>query len=427
MKGISIQPSGLFVGLLAGLLLVLSTASIKAQAEIPGISGPTFSLSAGSGYISTPDGDSVLIWSYGLDGGAVQYPGPTLIVNQGDTVTINLTNSLTQPVSMLFPGQLDVSAVGGTCATSEDCLITRESTSPSDTVTYQFTATQAGTYMYHSATNTELQTEMGLVGTLIVRPPASGRAYSHGDTAYDQEYLFFLTEMDPRIHHKVDAGFVDQVDFTDYKAVLWFMNGRNGPDTMSPAFVPWMPHQPYNILPRTHPGDTVLMRVISASHHMHPLHTHGNNFTVIANDARLLESSAGSGPDLGRSDFTLQTVSFHTYDALWQWTGKGLGWDIYGHDAGDALAPNEYVDDHGKPLPVTLPELQDLTFGGFYSGSPFLGVFGNLPPGEGGLNLEGGLFFMWHSHTEKELVNNDVFPGGMMTMMIIEPPGVPIP
>jgi hypothetical protein len=33
---------------------------------------------------------------------------------------------------------------------------------------------------------------------------------------------------------------------------------------------------------------------------------------------------------------------------------------------------------------------------------------------------------MWHSHTEKELTNFDVFPGGMMTMLIIEPPGVPI-
>ena len=24
---------------------------------------------------------------------------------------------------------------------------------------------------------------------------------------------------------------------------------------------------------------------------------------------------------------------------------------------------------------------------------------------------------MWHSHTEKEMTNNDIFPGGMMTML----------
>jgi hypothetical protein len=33
---------------------------------------------------------------------------------------------------------------------------------------------------------------------------------------------------------------------------------------------------------------------------------------------------------------------------------------------------------------------------------------------------------MWHSHTEKELTNNDIYPGGILTMMIIEAPGVVI-
>jgi hypothetical protein len=68
-----------------------------------------------------------------------------------------------------------------------------------------------------------------------------------------------------------------------------------------------------------------------------------------------------------------------------------------------------------------------MTIGMNYSGSPFLGAFGSLPPGEGGYNPWGGLFYMWHSHKEIEMVNNDVFPGGLMTMMIIVPPGTPIP
>jgi hypothetical protein len=185
----------------------------------------------------------------------------------------------------------------------------------------------------------------------------------------------------------------------------------------------------------------MLLRVVGGSRDMHPFHTHGNNFTMIGRDGRLLESGLNAGPDLAVSDFTLKTVPGQTYDALWTWTGEKLGWDIYGtvadgapaHDCvstdGDDFddSTHEYCPDHGKRFPVILPELQDLTFGGFYSGSPFFGEFGDLPPGEGGLNLNGGLFFMWHSHTEKELVNNDIFPGGMMTMCIIEPPGVDIP
>ncbi len=63
-----------------------------------------------------------------------------------------------------------------------------------------------------------------------------------------------------------------------------------------------------------------------------------------------------------------------------------------------------------------------LAFGGFYSGSPYLGFSGSLPPGEGGLNPWGGFTYMWHSHTEKELVNNDVFPGGMLTLLVIVSP-----
>ena len=55
-----------------------------------------------------------------------------------------------------------------------------------------------------------------------------------------------------------------------------------------------------------------------------------------------------------------------------------------------------------------------------------LGALGSLPPGEGGMNPDAGFTYMWHSHTERELVNNDVFPGGLMTMLIIEAPWVPI-
>jgi hypothetical protein len=430
MKALTIQPGRLTAGL---MLMLLSIGTFTAQAEIPGITGPTFTLQAGAASIDTPDGDSVQIWGYGVDG-VPQYPGPTLIVDQGDTVTINLTNDLAMNVSMVFPGHEGVIATGGTTGD-----ITQESTGAAVTVTYEFTATHAGTYMYHSGTSPELQTEMGLFGAIIVRPPDAGenRAYGHPDTAYEYEYLFLLSEMDPRIHYEAEfwasknkTSKLMNIDFTDYKPNLWFINGRNGPDTFGPPFAPWMPHQPYNSLPMTRPGEKVLMRVIGASHHLHPFHTHGNNFTVIARDGRLLTTTPydqgpdGNGPDLGRSDFTLQTASFQTYDALWDWTGKGLGWDIYGHASTDLEELNEYSPDHGKPIPVILPELQDLTFGGFYSGSPYLGVSAGLPPGEGGLNLNGGLYFMWHSHAEKELVNNDIFPGGMMTMMVVEPPGV---
>ncbi|HYD32405.1 MAG TPA: multicopper oxidase domain-containing protein [Azospirillaceae bacterium] len=401
-----------------------------AFAAIEGVTGTTFNLVAGEAHISTADGNSVYVWGYGLAGKPTQLPAPTIIVEQGDTVTVTLRNTLPEPVSIVFPGQTGVSASGGQAGT-----VTREAP-PGGEVTYSFIATHPGTYLYHSGSHADVQVEMGLAGALIVRPegfdPANPTAYGHPDSAYDHEYLFVLSEMDPRIHEAVYDGRMGDVDTTGYFPVYWLLNGRTAPDTLSAAFTPLLPHQPYNSLPRMRPGEKLLMRVIGAGRDLHPFHHHGNHALLIARDGRLLSSAAGAGADLSFADFTVQTVPGATYDAIFEWTGAGLGWDVYGHgadgsDPGPCLVESgEDCQAHGRPFPVQLPSNQELTFGGHYSGSPFLGAMGSLPPGEGGLNMNGGLFYMWHSHNEKEMTNYDVFPGGMMTMLIVEPPWVDI-
>ncbi len=396
-----------------------------AHAAIPGITGTIFNLSAKTGYIATSDGGSFLMWGYAEDPNEMQYPGPTLIVNQGDAITVNLTNQLTVPVSIVFPGQIGVTATGGTPG-----LLTNQADPNGGTVSYSFTASQAGTYMYHSGTSPELQIEMGLVGAIIVRPTGFDHmmptAYEHMDSMYDREFLFLETEMDPNIHELIEQGRIAEVDTTTWWPTCWFLNGRDGMDTMLPPHLPWMMTQPYNCMPMMHPGDKLLMRIISAGRDLHPFHTHGNNFTVIARDGRLLQSMPGAGTDLAVSNFTISVPPGGTADTIFTWTGAKLGWDMYGHDPNDPMAPGEYAPDHGKPLPVTLPTQQEVTNGMMWSGSPFLGTMGVLPPGEGGYNPNSGYTYMWHSHAEKELTSNDIFPGGMFTMLMIEPPSAPI-
>jgi hypothetical protein len=217
---------------------------------------------------------------------------------------------------------------------------------------------------------------------------------------------------------------MNEIDNTTYWPVYWLINGRAAPDTMTMDNDPMLPTQPYSCMPMMHPGDKILMRMIGAGRDMHPFHTHGNHHRVIARDGRLLGSTPVSGADLSELAFTTTVIPGSTADALYTWTGEKLGWDVYGHNPGDPLEPNEYAPDHGKPFPVILPNNQDLTFGMWYSGSPFLGALGALPPGEGGFNPNGGFFFMWHSHNEKEITNNDIFPGGLMTMIVVEHPSV---
>lgn len=439
--------------MLGGLAIaaVIICGATSAFAKIDGVTGTAFNLTARSGYISTGDAGSHFVWGFSDGMGMVQYPGPTLIVNQGDVITVNLMNSLSPAangavppnVSIVFPGQ-QVTASGG-----EVGLITQEAPPDGMTVvSYTFTATNAGTYMYHSGTRPEVEVEMGLFGALIVRPLGFNAmmptAYGDMNSAYamDREYLFLLSEMDPRIHDAVRRGGVDLLQDTNllsnYFPYYWFINGRNAPDTMLPPMVAWLPHQPYNSMPMAHPGDRVLMRVIGGGRDLHPFHFHGNHALVIAKGGRMLETAAGLG-DLAQHAFTIQTVPGETTDAIWQWTGEGLGWDAYGTEAdhmaagcNDGDANNfddvtfEYCPDHGKPFPVVLPEKGDSTFGAMWPGTPFLGRSALLPPLQGGLNPDAGYVYMWHSHTEKELTNWDIFPGGLMTMMMVLPPWVPI-
>jgi FtsP/CotA-like multicopper oxidase with cupredoxin domain len=442
---------------------------------IPGSGGPdagaatapTFNLVAAPSTISTSDGDSMYMWLYGLSGATVQYPGPTLIVNQGDTVTITLTNQLPVATSLVFPGQT-VTATG-TAGTATGLITTEVLPSSGGTVTYSFTASAPGTYLYHSGTRPDLQVEMGLAGTIIVRPSgfadavactptvtACRRAYGDLSTAYDREYLFFLSDADPVLHQKVAfaaaaeiAAGLPSVDTTGRHATDWFINGRNFPDTMSDGNVEWLPTQPYNAFPRMHPGEKVLIRMLGAGQDLHPLHTHGQNHLVIARDGRVLGTNvlAAADPvaDLAVSDYTTTVAPGETVDAIWgPWTGARLGWDVYGtlaihpHDCNaDATgfdpATREYCADHGKPIPVALPADAYLTYGMMYGGTPYLGISGALPPlnPDGSVhvqrNPQAGLSFMWHSHNERELTTNDVFIGGMATMGLVLPVGVPIP
>jgi hypothetical protein len=442
-----IRASWVFTFTASAMFVLFSGGS--AQAVIDGITGINFAFTAGAGEISIADGGTIHFWGYSAPGanpaGVPQYPGPTLILQEDVPVTITLTSNLPfgQCTSILFPGQT-VNAAGGVPG-----LLTREScgTTPAQTVTYTFTPTEPGTYTYYSGTQMELQVEMGLVGVIIVRPGmGSDHVYNHAETYFDHEYLFMLTSMDPVIHQLAEQNRFDEIDLTARWPVYWFINGRTAPDDLAEPFVGYLPHQPYNCTPRMTPGQKLLVRIIGGDQDQHPLHLHGNHYYEIGRDGRMLASNPpASGPDLRRGRFTTLSVPGQTVDAIFEWTGERLNWDIYGtptdgrpsHNCldsdGDGYAdansdyPMEWCADHGKPLPVVLPENQDLAFGGWWSGSPFMGDVAELPPGEGGLNPYGGFFFMWHSHAEKELTNNDIFPGGMLSMMVVEPPGTPIP
>jgi FtsP/CotA-like multicopper oxidase with cupredoxin domain len=460
---------------LASAAIVSLLLASAAHAAVHGITGPTFNLMASPGLTSQPDGTRIYSWGYGCNGAPsaflpnqasgncpqMQLPGPTMIVTEGDSVTVNLKNNLPPgagATSIIFPG-MTVAATGGTSG-----VLTKEAATGGGTVSYSFTAGKPGTYAYYSGTQPDLQIEMGLSGAIVVVPAATpnkpgtsaacpkgpfslaAAAYNQRDACYDREYLFQFTELSSNIHEQVQAQ-VDAcptapcpqiaVTMEPYRPNYYMVNGRSMPDNMDTAYAPAYPNQPYNGNPHMHPGENVLMRVLGQGRWQHPFHFHGNHARVLARDASMLLSSSDASKLAGPLLFTIPTVPGQTVDAIFTWTGQGLNWDVYGsqpHSCNGLAAPSpgfdpvthEYCGDHGKPFPVTQPDPTIVVNGQWYAGTPYLGLqsVGNQTPEAPGTlnqNPQGGYAYMWHSHNEREITTNDVFPGGMMMMLLIDP------
>jgi FtsP/CotA-like multicopper oxidase with cupredoxin domain len=437
----------------------------------------------------------------------MQVPGPTMILTEGQTVTVTLTNKLPAAAgntSILFPG-FNVTTTGGVAG-----LLTQEA-APAGTVTYSFVASNPGTHSYYSGTQGDLQIEMGLYGAVIVIPktiPAActsglfaanlaveaanketdfrlaAAAYDHPKSCYDREYLFQFAEMDPNIHTQALAqvtattgctalapGCSLAVPTEPYHPAYFLINGRSMPDDMDSNYASAYPHQPYNGNPHMHPGEQVLVRVIGQGRWQHPFHEHGNHVRVLGRDGNLILSKDDSptNPALaGPLLFTTTTTPGMAFEGIFYWTGKGLNWDPYGHNpaskdpqatltctpdangyntgpaAYSAINYYEWCQDHNKPVqaypfgdvakggPATLPDPNIFTNGNWYGGSPYLGpnatiravgATGVTPPSGTIANSpssEAGFAFMWHSHNEREITTDNIFPGGMLMMMLVD-------
>jgi FtsP/CotA-like multicopper oxidase with cupredoxin domain len=369
--------------------------------------GPDFELETATGRVATPDGNSIFMWGYRLSGESFQMPGPVLCVHEGDEVSITLTNdAVSEPVSIMFPSQTGV--------THDDATpgqLTGEADPGGGTVTYEFTASRPGTYLYESGTNPGKQVQMGLYGALVVRP-ALGDAYAYNDpqTKFSAEFLIVLSEIDPVQHRRVELG--QPYDVTAFHPGYWEVNGRSFPDSIAANGVPWLPNQPYGALVMVQPYDPVanplpvLIRYANAGMANHPFHPHGNHLRVVARDGYLLRGPTGENTSF--EDFTRTIGSGQTYDLLFRWD-----------DVDPWITGSE-------PVPVQIPGLQNLVFkddATFYSGDPVLGEQGDLPVGVTTFNQCGEFYFPWHSHALFEFTNFDEGFGGLATVLRVDPPG----
>lgn len=118
-----------------------------------------------------PDPDVVHVRLRAEDLGARRYayngtsPGPTIRVEVGDTLMVELVNELTLPTTIHWHGVYVPFEMDGV-------TWMRDPVMPGQTFTYVFSPPKAGTFWYHPHFDTAGQVDGGLYGMLIVEDPA---------------------------------------------------------------------------------------------------------------------------------------------------------------------------------------------------------------------------------------------------------------
>jgi FtsP/CotA-like multicopper oxidase with cupredoxin domain len=232
----------------------------------------TCDLYAITGTLTLADGIEVPIWGYSDTSGMLaQLPGPTIIATEGDAITITLHNNLTEDTALMFPGQAMIPDLTGAAANG-------------GTQTYAFTASDPGTYLYEAGLlpDAPRQVAMGMFGALVVRPASDPNHAYDVSSAFDDEALLVLSEIDPNLNNN-PAGF----DMRDFVPQYRLINGLAYPQTAEIS---------------TAAGNRVLLRYINAGIQQHTMGLLGMDQELIARDGsqrpypqRELTESIGPG------------------------------------------------------------------------------------------------------------------------------------
>jgi FtsP/CotA-like multicopper oxidase with cupredoxin domain len=208
-------------------------------------------------------GQPMPIWGYATSAAAAPTaPGPVLVVTQGQTVTMVLHNQLPQRSALAFPGQPATAFTG----TAPGGVVAGVDTGGTDS--YTFTASRPGTFLYEAGHTPDgaRQVALGLSGALVVLPANGVGAYGTGQTAYDDEAVLVLSELDPALNQSADPA---HFDLRRFQARYRLINGRVFPST-----------DPVS----TGVGRTVLLRYVNAGAIQHPMNLLGGSQQRIALD-----------------------------------------------------------------------------------------------------------------------------------------------
>lgn len=236
-----------------------------------------------------------------------QVPGPTIRVTEGDTIRATLTNELQQATAIHWHGLHVPNGMDGVPPFTQPAI------EPGERFTYEFAASHAGTFMYHSHLNAVEQIDRGLYGVLIIDPATAPPA------RFDQEFTMMLSAWDtaamPAAGHAMPGGgaMPGQTGGTGGMAMNYNYFTING--KAFPANEAWSVRE----------GELLRVRIINISNLAHPMHLHGQDFTVVAKDGEPVR------PDLQQTMNTIAVNAGETYDIAFRIERPGA-WVFHCHE-----------------------------------------------------------------------------------------------
>ncbi|MGD9903966.1 MAG: copper resistance system multicopper oxidase [Dehalococcoidia bacterium] len=130
-------------------------------------------------------------------------PGPLLRWREGDTVTLNVSNSLDEDTSIHWHGILLPANMDGVPGLSFSGI------HPEQSYRYRFTVKQSGTYWYHS--HSGFQEQQGVYGPLVIEPREPD------PVAFDREHVVMLTDWTDERPDRVFKKLKKQSDYYNFR------------------------------------------------------------------------------------------------------------------------------------------------------------------------------------------------------------------
>ncbi|MDP4552313.1 multicopper oxidase domain-containing protein [Alkalihalobacillus macyae] len=238
--------------------------------------------------------DGIYIEGWGYNG---SIPGPTLVVNPRDEVSIRVYNELPEATSVHWHGMdIHENVDGGVELQSSPSI------KPGDYVEYNFTINNPpGTHMYHTHVNSMKQLMMGLGGGLIIKEK---------DDEINDDYFLLLQEFAVKNieHGELEKG-TYPINPHSHSFNFYTINGRCFPD---------LSHL------ETKHGEKVRIRFGSLGHGSHPMHIHGHQFIIETQDGNPLPDAM----KMNRNSVAL--ASGETFDLMVNANNPGT-WPLHCH------------------------------------------------------------------------------------------------